>query len=175
MIVDVDINGGVNMVSKSNFAPLEWKIVMQSPLLAGFAVSAADPSSFIGTIQEGLAAAKMLTKAETGVGGDLIKLIANELLTPNGRADAREGIRTIAQGANNEELKNRALEELKEAVNIVAQKTPLEAESFKNWLYETANTVAEAGVEGGFLGFGGVKVSDAERVTLNEISQILSS
>ena len=102
-------------------------------------------------------------------------MIADELLTPNGRADAREGIRTIAKGANNEELKNRALEELKEAVDIVERKSPLEANSFKKWLYETANTVAEAGGEGGFLGFGGVKVSDAERVTLNEISQILSS
>jgi hypothetical protein len=35
--------------------------------------------------------------------------------------------------------------------------------------------VAEAGTEGGFLGFGGVNVSDAEKATLGEISKILGA
>jgi hypothetical protein len=33
--------------------------------------------------------------------------------------------------------------------------------------------VAEAAVEGGFLGFGGVRVSKAEAATLDDISRIL--
>jgi len=33
--------------------------------------------------------------------------------------------------------------------------------------------VAEASTEGGFLGFGGVRVSDAEKATLTEISSAL--
>jgi hypothetical protein len=33
--------------------------------------------------------------------------------------------------------------------------------------------VAEAAVEGGFLGFGGVRVSNAEAATLDDISRIL--
>ena len=36
------------------------------------------------------------------------------------------------------------------------------------------NVVAEAGTEGGILGFGGVKVSDAERATLAEIDKTLA-
>jgi hypothetical protein len=33
--------------------------------------------------------------------------------------------------------------------------------------------VAEAATEGGFLGFGGVQVSDAERATLDDIAEAL--
>ena len=32
------------MATKANFTPDEWKSLMQSPLLVGIAVSAADPS-----------------------------------------------------------------------------------------------------------------------------------
>ena len=43
------------------------------------------------------------------------------------------------------------------------------------WLREVAQKAAEAGNEGGFLGFGGVAVSDAEKATLSEISTALGS
>ena len=36
----------------------------------------------------------------------------------------------------------------------------------KPWLWSVARKSAEAGKEGGFLGFGGVAVSDAEKATL---------
>ena len=48
------------MVSKNDFSPVEWKKLVQAPLLAGFAVSAADPSSFVGTLQEAFANARQL-------------------------------------------------------------------------------------------------------------------
>jgi hypothetical protein len=40
-------------------------------------------------------------------------------------------------------------------------------------LRHTSQAVAEAAPEGGFLGFGGVRVSDAEKATLAEISGAL--
>ena len=161
------------MVSKNDFAPVEWKKLVQAPLLAGFAVSAADPSGFVGSLQEAFANAKELANAKTGAQGELVKLIADEILSPSGRADAREGIRTIVQGAKLEEIKGRALDALKETAAIVRNKAPGEAAAFNSWLAEIAKTVAEAGTEGGFLGFGGVKVSDTEQATLAEISAIL--
>lgn len=161
------------MVSKNDFAPLEWKKLIQAPLLAGFAVSAADTSSFIGALQESFASAKMMADAKDETGNYLIKEIAAELMTSNGRADAREGIRTIFQGAQSGDLKERALEALKEIVTIVDTKSPENSIKFKDWLNKMAVAVAEAGTEGGFLGFGGVKVSDAEKATLAEIAAIL--
>ena len=104
----------------------------------------------------------------------LIKAIVEELLTSSGRADAREGIRTIAAGATSAgQIKERALEALKEATAILDQKAPDEAKTVKTWLGQIAKTVAEAGTEGGFLGFGGIKVSDKEKATLSEILKIL--
>ena len=44
-------------------------------------------------------------------------------------------------------------------------KAPADAAAYKAWLSTIAHKVAEAGVEGGFLGFGGEKVSDDERAT----------
>jgi ATP-dependent DNA ligase len=163
------------MVSKNDFSPVEWKKLVQAPLLAGFAVTAADPSSFVGTLQEAFASAKELAEAKAGGSGELVKTVAEEILSSSGRAEAREGIRSIVQGAKLEEIKGRALAALKETAAIVNQKAPSEAKAFNGWLAQISRTVAEAGTEGGFLGFGGVKVSDAEKATLSEISEVLGA
>jgi hypothetical protein len=52
-------------------------------------------------------------------------------------------------------------------------KAPSDAAAYKSWLVEIASDVAEASKEGGFLGFGGVAVSDAEKATLSEIANVL--
>lgn len=124
-------------------------------------------------MQEAFANATLLAEAKTGASVELVKAIAEETLSSSGRAEAREGIRSIIQGPKLDEIKSRALEALKDTAALVNQKAPREAKAFNGWLAQIATTVAEAGTEGGFLGFGGVKVSDAERATLSEISQIL--
>ncbi len=70
-------------------------------------------------------------------------------MTSSGRAEAREGIRTITQGAKLDEIKDRALEALKETTAILDTKSPGESKAFKNWLAQIAEKVAEAGTEGG--------------------------
>ena len=52
---------------------------------------------------------------------------------------------------------------------------PDEAAAFKTWLREISQKVAEAAVEGSFLGFGGVRVSDAKTATLRDISKALGT
>lgn len=162
------------MADKSSFTADEWKSVLESPLLAGFAVSAADPSGLIGTLQEGLASAKALAAAKADANADaLIKSVVNDLMTPEGRTSAREGVTSLIKGAQLSEMKARALAELGKTAAILDAKAPAEATAFKNWLNEIAKLVAEAGTEGGFLGFGGVKVTETERATLGEISTAL--
>jgi len=162
------------MVNKSDFAPVEWARIVQAPLLAGFAVSCADPSSFIGSIQESFATAKLVVEGKNNQTNPLIHAVCEELATSNGRADAREGLRTISQAAKIEDMKERSLEALKDVANILTHKAPQDANAFKDWLKDIAMKVAEAGTEGGFLGFGGIKVSDLEKATLDEIAAILA-
>ncbi len=162
------------MAKKTDFSPEQWSAILQAPLLAGFAISAADPSGLIGTLQEGMASAKALASAKSDPAADeLVRAVVDDLMTPEGRTSAREGVKLLIQGAKMAELKIRALEELRSTAKIVDAVCPLEAKPFKNWLISIANLVAEAGTEGGVLGFGGEKVSDLERATLVEISNAL--
>ncbi|QGM97230.1 hypothetical protein [Methylocystis parvus] len=161
------------MATMFGFAPAEWKKVVQSPLLAGFAVSAADPSGFIGLLQEAFAAARSLSEARAQAGDALIRAVAEELLTSTGRAEAREGVRTIAQGASLDDIKRGALDAMKEVGAIVDSKAGEHARPFKEWLAQVARMVAEAGLEDTFLGFGGIRMSEKERAALHEISQAL--
>ena len=45
--------------------------------------------------------------------------------------------------------------------SILNAKAPQDAAGFKAWLQTMSKNVAEASSEGGFLGIGGVQVSDA--------------
>jgi hypothetical protein len=55
----------------------------------------------------------------------------------------------------------------------LGRKAPGEAESSKRWLLGAAQRAAEAAKEGGFLGIGAVRVSEAERTALAEVAQAL--
>jgi hypothetical protein len=161
------------MAVKSNFSADEWKSVLESPLLAGFAISAADPSGFISAIKEGWASTKELATARTGASDELIKAVAEDLFTADGRTAVRDGIRGMVQGLQPAQFKDKALGELKRIGGIVDAKAPADAAAFKSWLAHIAQLVAEASAEGGFLGLGGNPVSDKEKATLAEIHTTL--
>ena len=57
---------------------------------------------------------------------------------------------------------------------ILDARAPHDAAAFKDLLISISQKVAEASMEGGFLGFGGVRVSDAEKATLADIRQSLA-
>ena len=161
------------MAVKTNFSSGEWKTVLEAPVLAGFAITAADPSGIFGTLKEGWANAKELAAAKTSASDELIKSVAEDLFTSEGRTGAHDRMAALLKGAKREELKDRALAELKRAVALVDAKAPADAGTFKHWLSHIAQIVAEAGSEGGFLGFGGVQVSDKEKATIAEINRVL--
>jgi hypothetical protein len=64
---------------------------------------------------------------------------------------------------------------LREASAILNAKAPQEAAGFTAWLQAIGQKVAEASSEGGFLGIGGVQVSDAEKATIADISKALGT
>jgi len=70
-------------------------------------------------------------------------------------------------------MKDKCVETLRQAAALVDAKAPGDAAAFKGWLRQISQHVAEAAKEGGFLGIGGVQVSEAEKATLTEISSAL--
>ena len=163
------------METKSNFTAEEWGKLLASPMIAGMAITAADPSGVWGLLKEGMAGGWALLEArQNPQASPLVKAVAEDFATAEGRTAARTELQTRFTGAKLEVLKEAALGELRAISSILDAKAPEDAAAFKTWLQEVAQKAAEAGTEGGFLGFGGVAVSEAEKATLAEISVALS-
>ena len=163
------------MATKSNFTAEEWGKLLASPMIAGMAITAADPSGVWGLLKEGMAGGWALLEArQNPQANPLVKAVAEDFATAEGRTAARTELQTRFTGGKLEGLKEAALAELRAISNILDAKAPEDAAAFKTWLQEVAQKAAEAGTEGGFLGFGGVAVSEAEKATLAEISVALS-
>jgi hypothetical protein len=100
--------------------------------------------------------------------------VAADYATAEGRKAASEGLKAKLGGGQPGDIKAKALDALRQAAALVAAKAPDDAVAYKAWLARISQNVAEAASEGGFLGFGGVAVSEAEKATLAEISTALA-
>jgi len=52
---------------------------------------------------------------------------------------------------------------------VAAKASPAEAEAYRQMLLGVAQQAADASKEGGFLGFGGVRVSEKEKAFIAEV------
>ena len=104
----------------------------------------------------------------------LVDEIVAAYQTSEGRDLARSALKAEARGKAPAAIVDSAVTELGAVSALVAAKAPEAAPGFKAWLNEIAAKVAEAGSEGGFLGFGGEKVSAAEKATLERIATTLA-
>ena len=163
------------MANNANFTGDEWSRVLSSPMVAGMAITAADPSGLWGLLKEGMAGGWALLEARQSADADpLVRATAEDFATNEGRAAARTALQQRFTGTTFSGIKDTALAELKAVAGILDGKAPENAAAFKAWLLQVAQKAAEAGTEGGFLGFGGVAVSDAEKATLAEIAAALN-
>jgi hypothetical protein len=162
------------MTDKSNFTPDEWKLILESVMMAGIAVSAAEPSGLWGLLKESFASGNALVRAKMDPGSNpLIKAVVSDFESADGRSIARDGVKAQLTDSKAGEIKDKCIETLRQAGAMVDTKAPGDAAAFKGWLRQISQHVAEAAKEGGFLGFGGVPVSEGEKATLTEISHAL--
>ena len=162
------------MADKSNFTPDEWKLLLESVMMAGIAVSAADPSGLWGLLKESFAGGAALTKVATDANANaLIKAVVADFSTSEGRSTARDGLKAEFAGAKPPEIKTKSIDSLRQVSALLAAKALGDAAAFKDWLRQISQSTAEAASEGGSLFGGGVQVSNAEKATLGEISTAL--
>ncbi len=162
------------MATKDAFTTEEWTLLRIVPSLVTGGVSAADPSGIFGSIKE--AAAGMTGVMEALQQGSKLELLGAIMADksipglPDPKTLLGEGTRE-QQMAN---LKAAVLERIKAVANLVNGKaTPEEAKAYKQMIMTVAEKAANASKEGGFLGFGGVRVSSAEQSFLNEVKSAL--
>jgi len=165
------------MANKQNFKPDEWTKILESTMLAGMAVSAAEPSGLWGAVKEAFASSSALAAAKSDPGSsELIKAVVAEYETKEGRTAVQEALRKHLAGATKPaDAVQLSLANLREVSAILDTKAPQDAAGFKSWLQTIGQNVATASSEGGFLGIGGVKVSEAAKATLAEISKALGT
>jgi hypothetical protein len=162
------------MVNKTAFTPEEWNRILESVMLSGMAVTAADPSGLIGVLKESMATGKTLLAAKADpTSNELIKSVVSDFETGEGRQAARSQVQSRLKGMPIGEMKDKSIAALRELSQLLDSKAPADAVGFKTWLHHIAENAAEASAEGGFMGFGGVQASDAEKTTLAELSRAL--
>ena len=161
------------MADKSSFTKEEWTLLLESPMMAGMAITAADPSGLWGLLKESFAGGSALAKVMADPGANpLVKALASDFSTSEARSTARDGLK--AKFANSQPADVKSIEALRQVSAVLAAKAPGDAAAFKSWLRQISQGTAEAASEGGGLfGLGGVQVSEAEKGTLAEISNAL--
>jgi hypothetical protein len=160
------------MTTKTDFTEEEWIRIGRAPIVAGMAISLADPGGPIETIKESNAAIRtVLEAAESGAHGELVQAVARDVAEKaRARQNPMAGSRPKGADARDE-----VLDELR-AVNalLVEKTTPEETAEFRDWLRTAAQNTATAAKEGGFLGFNAQLVSEREQQMLDTLGGIFS-
>lgn len=160
------------MTTKSDFTEDEWTAVVRAPMVAGMAITLADPGGPIEVVKETSAVIKFATGTASEQRDDLVGEIAREMRDLVGqRKNPAADFKPRGAMAGKQ-----VLDELSRANEIVGAKaTPEEAQAFREWILESAQRAAEAAKEGGFMGIGAVRVSEGEQNMLGRLRSALGA
>jgi len=157
------------MTVKSSFTEQEWKQLLQAPGAAGIYIMMADPNFVIGSMKEAFAVSAGIIAKEKESNGELLTALLAEFK----QKEMLKQAQLKFEKKDLETIKRTAHDALAQAAEILDRKaTPEEAKEIKSWLYDVSTRTANAAREGGFLGFGGTRVSDKEKAALQEIAAI---
>ena len=156
------------MTYTSAFTDEEWARLGRAPLVAGMAISLADPGGPIEALKETSAAVKtVLEAAQGGDHGDFVQAVAQDVA---GKIQHRENPMAGFKPRGSQGAELRAVNAL-----LVEKTTPEETEQFREWLKAAAQRAADAAKEGGFFGFKAERVSEGEQKMLDRLGEIFST
>jgi hypothetical protein len=161
------------MTTKADFTEEEWARLGRAPLVAGMAISLADPGGPIETLRESSAALQtVIEAAQSGSDGEFVQEVARDFADKaRHRQNPMAGFKPKGRDAGEEVLAElRAVNQL-----LVEKTTPEEREQFREWLKTAAQRAATAAKEGGFLGFRAELVSEREQLMLDRLAEVFHS
>jgi len=145
------------VATKASYPADVWTKIRLAPLAAAQVVMGASPSGALGTLKEVSALGDAVTAAKTAAAPTALLSLAFD-------GDISEDeAKTL--GHDQKAL----LGTIKEAVDAIATRSPNDAQAARSFLVDVATKVAESSKEGGFLGIGGTRVSDAEKAAIDLI------
>ena len=155
------------MSKQTDYTSEEWRTIASAPVLAGLLVSISDLSGPIGMAKEAFTVVKTITDTAATSTNELIKAVAEDIRSRGGKPE----LPSMPQ--DRPAVSKMLIDRCQEAVDLVATKSPAEAEEYKRWLLSLAQKTAEASKEGGFLGMGGTRVSDEESRAVDNLASAL--
>src|SRR3954451_13620404 len=160
------------MTGKAEFTDEEWAAIVRAPLVAGMAITLADPGGPIEVVKETGAVVKVVGDTGQANRGDLVGEAARaERAVAQKHETPVKGFKPSNPSLAGKEI----LDELTRVRSIVAAKaTPEETQAYSEWLLECAQRAAEAAKEGGFMGWHAVRVSEGEQHMLDELKKALA-
>jgi hypothetical protein len=158
------------MATKADFTEEEWATLVRSPMVAGAAITLADPGGPIEVVKETSAVIKFATGSSGEQRDDLVGELAGEV---RGLAEQRKN--PLGDFKPRGALAGKEIvDEISRANEIVSAKaSPEEAEAFRAWIIECAQRAADAAKEGGFMGFHAERVSQGEKDMLAQLRSAL--
>src|SRR5215468_4534015 len=103
------------MANKTSFTPDEWRKVLESVILSGMAVTAADPSGLIGVLKESMATGRNLMAAKSAPeSNELVRAVSAEFDSSEGRKAARERLKATLQGSKAGDVRSKSIAALHE-------------------------------------------------------------
>jgi hypothetical protein len=160
------------VTTKSDFTEEEWAALVRAPMVAGMAITLADPGGPIEVVKEATAVLKFATGTESEQRDDLVGEIAREMRALVEQRKNPAGDFKPRGALAGKEI----LDELSRANDIVSAKAgPEEAAAFREWIVECAQRAADAAKEGGFMGFRAEQVSGGEKDMLAQLRAALGA
>jgi hypothetical protein len=158
------------MTTKADFSEEEWATLVRSPMVAGAAITLADPGGPIEVLKETSAVLKFVTSSSSEQRDDLVGELAGAL---RGLAEQRQN--PLGDFKPRGALAGKEIvDEISRADQIVSAKaSPEEADAFRAWIMECAQRAADAAKEGGFMGFRAERVSQGEKDMLAQLRSAL--
>ena len=113
------------MADKSSFTKDEWALLLKSPMIAGMAITAADPSGLWGLLKESFAGGAALTKVAADPNANaLIKAVVADFSTSEGRSTAHDGLKAEFAGGKPADIKTKCVEFTASGFNTTCCKSP---------------------------------------------------
>ena len=150
------------------YNPIEWTILTELPIRVLAASMRADESGEITLLmQQATALTELSSRANEYASSPLVQQVFAHYKN-QGEGEAQT-LQLSEQWI--ERLVPDTIERAGQAAQILdARATPEDAAAYKLWLMETAAAICATSTKGGFLGFGGLRISDNEQAFLDDLA-----
>jgi len=161
----VVLGHGGPVTTRTDFTDEEWARIVRAPMVAGLAISLADPGGPIEATKETMRTLQHATNPPSRE-----PLLADVALEIQALTQQKQNPLKGYKPTKDRPVGEQVLDELRGVQAIVAAKAdPGEAAAFGRWLVAAAQGAAEAAKDGGFMGIGAKRVSEREQAMVDQV------